>query len=88
MERALHAVEQTAARCLILDIIGVPVVDRQAAARLIQVVQAARLLGANVVQVGVRPEMAQAVVGLGVSFGDIITCSTLQDGIAPTAGTK
>lgn len=90
MERALHAIEQAGARHLILDITGVPIIDTQVAAGLIQVVQAARLLGTQVVLVGVRPEVAQAVVGLGVDFGEIVTRSSLQGGIEytlrPTSG--
>ena len=41
-----------------------------------------RLLGAQVMLTGIRPEVAQTLVGLGVNLGDIITCSTLQSGIA------
>jgi rsbT co-antagonist protein RsbR len=85
-ERALHAVETQKARYLLLDITGVPVVDTQVAQGLVQVVRATRLLGAQVVLVGVRPEVAQAVVSLGVALEEIITRATLQDGIATVQG--
>jgi len=62
------AARRVAARYLILDITGVPVVDTQVAQGLIQVIQAARLLGAEVVLVGIRPEIAQTMVGLGIQF--------------------
>jgi rsbT co-antagonist protein RsbR len=81
-EQALRAIERSAARNLILDITGVPVVDSQVAQGLMQVVQAARLLGTEVVLVGIRPEVAQTVVGLGLQMTNIATQSTLQSGIA------
>ena len=55
---------------------------------LIKVVQAARLLGSEVVVVGIRPEVAQAVVGLGIHLSDIVTRSTLQSGIAYVLGRR
>jgi rsbT co-antagonist protein RsbR len=81
-EQALRSIEQLSARFLILDITGVPIVDTAVAQGLIQVVQAARLLGSEVVLVGIRPEVAQAVVGLGIQLNGITTRSTLQSGIA------
>ena len=81
-DQALHAIEQTSARRLLLDITGVPVVDTQVAQGLLKVVAAARLLGAEVVLVGIRPEVAQSIVGLGVQLGEVVTQSTLQSGIA------
>jgi rsbT co-antagonist protein RsbR len=81
-DQALLAIERAAARYLILDITGVPIVDSQVAQGLILVVQAARLLGTTVVLVGVRPEVAQTVVGLGLPLNTITTQSTLQSGIA------
>jgi len=83
-ERVLEAVKSNAARHLLLDITGVPVVDTFVAQGLIQMVQATRLLGCEVVLVGIRPEVAQAIVGLGLSFSDVVTRSTLQSGIAYT----
>jgi CHASE3 domain sensor protein/anti-anti-sigma regulatory factor len=81
-EQALHALEQSSARQLILDITGVPVVDTQVALGLTQLVQAAQLLGTRVSIVGIRPEVAQALVGLGISLANIKTFSTLQLGVA------
>jgi rsbT co-antagonist protein RsbR len=83
-DQALRAITQSAARCLLLDITGVPVVDTHVAQELLRVVRAARLLGAEVVLVGIRPEVAQAqsIVGLGLSLGEVVTQSTLQSGIA------
>jgi rsbT co-antagonist protein RsbR len=80
-ERALRALQDHRVRYLILDITGVPLVDTQVARGLLQLVQAARLLGAEVVLVGIRPEVAQAVVGLGIDLGSIVTRSTLQSGL-------
>jgi rsbT co-antagonist protein RsbR len=85
-EQALHAIEQLSGRFLILDITGVPIVDTAVAQGLIQIVHAARLLGSEVVLVGIRPEVAQAVVGLGIHLNDFVTRSTLQSGIAYVFG--
>jgi rsbT co-antagonist protein RsbR len=81
-EQALQALERSAARHLILDITGVPIVDTQVALGLTQLVQAAGLLGTQVSIVGIRPEVAQAIVGLGINLSQINTFSTLQRGIA------
>jgi len=83
-ERALQAIAQSAARYLILDITGVPIVDTQVANKLLKLIQAARLIGSTVIIVGVRPEVAQTIVGLGIQLQDIVTRSTLQSGIAYT----
>ncbi len=80
-EQALGHLETSRARHLLLDITGVPVVDTQVAQGLIRVVQAARLLGASVVLVGIRPEVAQSIVGLGIDLSGIRTHSTLQSAL-------
>ncbi len=80
-QRALQALEQSRARYLILDITGVPVVDTEVAKVLVQVVRAARLLGSEVILVGIRPEVAQAIVGLGLTLEGMVTYSNLQSGL-------
>ncbi len=82
METLLTGIVESAARVAIIDITGVLLVDTDIANTLIQVAQAVRLLGAQVVLTGIRPEIAQTLVGLGVDLGTIITRSTLQAGIA------
>ncbi len=77
-EQALRAIERSNARQLILDITGAPVVDSQVAQGLIAEVQAARLLGAEAVLVGVRPEVAQTMVGLGLALPGLRTYADLQ----------
>jgi PAS domain S-box-containing protein len=78
----LHGIERSRARVAILDITGVPLVDTQVAKSLLVAAQAVRLLGARIVLTGIRPEVAQTLVGLGVDLGGIVTHSTLQSGIA------
>lgn len=80
-EAALRAIEQSRALSLILDITGVPIVDTQVAQGLIRIVQAAQLLGCRVMVVGIRPEVAQSIVGLGVDLGEITTFSSLQNSL-------
>lgn len=77
-ERALHAIQRSTARHVLLDITGVLIIDSEVAQGLLQVVQSARLLGAEVVLVGVRPEVAQAIVSLGIDLGPMRAYSDLQ----------
>jgi rsbT co-antagonist protein RsbR len=80
-EQCLQALEQRAARTLVLDITGVPIVDTQVAQGLLMTVRAARLLGAEVALVGIRPEVAQSIVGLGLELRDVRTFSDLQSAL-------
>jgi PAS domain S-box-containing protein len=82
LEALLHGIERSRAQVAILDITGVPLVDTQVAKSLLVAAQAVRLLGARVVLTGIRPEVAQTLVGLGVDLREIVTQSTLQNGIA------
>jgi rsbT co-antagonist protein RsbR len=82
MNSLLSATEHEGARYLIMDVTGIPVIDTQVAQVLLQAAQATRLLGARVILTGIRPEVAQTLVGLGVDLGGIITRDTLQSGIA------
>lgn len=79
--RALEAIVHFAARRLLLDVTGVPEVDSEVAQSLIRTLIAARLLGAEVVLVGVRPEVAQAIVGLGIDLGPIPAFADLQSAL-------
>ncbi|HEY1012579.1 MAG TPA: STAS domain-containing protein [Herpetosiphonaceae bacterium] len=82
MENLLRGISEQRASVVILDITGVPIVDTQVANALIQSAQAVKLLGAHVVLTGIRPEVAQTLVGLGVNLNEIITMSNVQGGIA------
>ena len=81
-DQALKAIEHSSARTLILDITGVPIVDSQIAQGLIAVVQAARLLGTEVLLVGIRPEVAQAIVALGLNLLGLRTYNDLQSALS------
>jgi rsbT co-antagonist protein RsbR len=80
-----RALEHKSARYLVRDITGVPLVDSQIAQGLLSVVQAARLFGAQVLLVGIRPEVAQAIIGLGLDLRDIYTTSDLQSALSHIA---
>ncbi|MEN9938678.1 MAG: hypothetical protein RLZZ387_5257 [Chloroflexota bacterium] len=86
IEGLLEGVSANHARVAILDITGVPVVDTQVANALLRAAQAVKLLGARVVLTGIRPEVAQTLVGLGVDLTSIVTRSSLQAGIAYAMG--
>jgi rsbT co-antagonist protein RsbR len=81
-QRALQAIEQGDIRYALLDVTGVSLIDSQVAQGILEIIQAARLLGTEVVVVGVRPEVAQAIVGIGTELREITVRSTLQAGIA------
>ncbi|WP_437874696.1 STAS domain-containing protein [Sorangium sp. So ce513] len=82
MENLLGKVVERQARVAIIDVTGVPHIDTSSASALLQVAQAVRLLGAQVVLTGIRPEVAQAIVGLGIDLTGIVTRRDLQSGIA------
>jgi rsbT co-antagonist protein RsbR len=81
METLLHGVSASRASTVILDITGVAIVDTQVANAFVRAAQAVSLLGARVVMTGIRPEVAQTLVQLGVDLRAMITCGTLRDGI-------
>jgi rsbT co-antagonist protein RsbR len=80
--QGLAAIEQTHAHTLIVDITGVPIIDIQVGHRLVEMMQAVRLLGGEVLIVGVRPEVAQTIVGLGIDLHDMRSFSSLQSALA------
>ncbi len=86
IETLLQGVAEHRAAIALIDITGVQVVDTQVANMLIQAARAVRLLGARVVLTGIRPEVAQTLVHLGVDLSGILTRGTLQDGIAYAFG--
>lgn len=79
MEALLQALVDTGSEHAIIDITGVAAVDTQVAQHLLKTVQAARLLGAECIISGIRPQIAQTVVALGIEFGDIQTKANLSD---------
>ncbi len=81
MEKLLQALVDTGSEHAIIDITGVSAVDTQVAQHLLKTVMAARLLGAECIISGIRPQIAQTVVALGIEFGDISTKSSLADAL-------
>lgn len=77
MEALLQRIVETESDVAILDITGVPTVDTLTAQHLIKTVTATRLMGADCIISGVRPQIAQTIVHLGVNLGNITTKSTL-----------
>jgi anti-anti-sigma factor len=82
LDALLSGISESRARVAIIDITGVPLVDSQVANGLVRAAQSVKLLGAQVVLTGIRPEVAQTLVGLGADLSGLITRGTLQDGIA------
>lgn len=79
MESLLQRIVETGAEIAILDITGVPTVDTLVAQHLLKTVAAARLMGADCIISGIRPQIAQTIVHLGVDLTDVITKATLAD---------
>jgi anti-anti-sigma regulatory factor len=77
----LEAISVQRAQTVLLDVTGVPIVDTQVANSLVQTARAAMLLGARVVMVGIRPEIAQSIVGLGIDLQHLRIESTLASAI-------
>jgi len=79
MESLLQKIVDTGALIAIIDITGVPTVDTLVAQHLLKTISAARLMGADCIISGIRPQIAQTIVHLGVNLEDVITKATLAD---------
>lgn len=81
MEKLLQALVDTSSSYAIIDITGVPAVDTQVAQHVLKTAVAARLMGAECIISGIRPQIAQTIVALGIEFGEIVTKATLADAL-------
>lgn len=79
MESLLQKIVETGSEIAIIDITGVPTVDTLTAQHLLKTVTAARLMGADCIISGIRPQIAQTIVYLGVDLADIVTKASLAD---------
>jgi rsbT co-antagonist protein RsbR len=84
MQNLLDAIVKTRSDFAIIDITGVPVVDTLVAQHLLKTVAAARLMGAECMISGIRPQIAQTIIHLGVDLSDVITKATLADAFTLT----
>ncbi|MGC9435899.1 MAG: STAS domain-containing protein [Methanomicrobiales archaeon] len=82
MEQVLVKIRDTSAKYVIMDTTGVAVIDTAVAANLFKAASAVKLLGAEMILTGLRPEVAMTMVHLGVDMGSVTTRATLKDGIA------
>ncbi len=82
MQNLLDAIVQTRSDFAIIDITGVPVVDTLVAQHLLKTVAAARLMGADCLISGIRPQIAQTIIHLGVDLSEVTTKATLADAFA------
>lgn len=81
MESLLEAIVRNEAAIAIIDITGVPTVDTLVAQHLLKTVAAARLMGAECIISGIRPQIAQTIVHLGVELGDVVTKASLAEAL-------
>src|SRR6185436_680606 len=82
MENLLQKIVETTCEMAIIDITGVPTVDTVTAQHLLKTVAAARLMGADCIISGIRPQIAQTIVHLGVDLSAVVTKATLADAFA------
>ena len=82
MESLLQKIVETGSQIAIIDITGVPTVDTQVAQHLLKTVTALRLMGAECIISGIRPQIAQTIVHLGVDLQGVITKANLADALA------
>ncbi len=82
MESLLQRIVDSGSSIAIIDITGVPTVDTLTAQHLLKTVAAARLMGADCIISGIRPQIAQTIVHLGVDLGTVVTKATLADAFA------
>jgi rsbT co-antagonist protein RsbR len=82
MENLLEKIVQSEATIAIIDITGVPTVDTLVAQHLLKTVSAARLMGADCIISGIRPQIAQTIIHLGIDLSQVITKATLADAFA------
>jgi rsbT co-antagonist protein RsbR len=80
MENLLQGAINHNSEVVLIDITGVPVVDTMVAHHIIQAVEAVHLIGAECILVGIRPEIAQTIVNLGIDLSDFLTKSSLKKG--------
>jgi rsbT co-antagonist protein RsbR len=81
MENLLERIVETGSMIAIIDITGVPTVDTSVAQHLLKTVAAARLMGADCIISGIRPQIAQTIVHLGLTLGEVTTKATMADAI-------
>jgi rsbT co-antagonist protein RsbR len=81
MEALLQGIIDTGSRIAIIDITGVPTVDTLVAQHLLKTVSAAKLMGAECIISGIRPQIAQTIVHLGIDLGEVSTRATLADAL-------
>jgi rsbT co-antagonist protein RsbR len=81
LDAALNGVQANRAYVVIIDVTGVTLIDSAVASTLMSTASALRLLGAKAVITGIRAELAQTLVALGIDFSAVVTKGTLKSGI-------
>jgi anti-anti-sigma factor len=81
METMLEKILQMGAKVIVLDVMGVITIDSAVAQHLLKISQATDLMGCRCIITGISPQIAQAIVQLGLDLGDVTTTATLKDGL-------
>lgn len=81
MESMLNKISQMNSKVIVMDVLGVAAIDSSVAQHLIKISQATELMGCRCIITGISPQIAQAIVNLGLDLGGIMSTSTLKDGL-------
>jgi rsbT co-antagonist protein RsbR len=80
-ESVLECVSRNKVDVIVMDVSGIAAIDTKAASHILRTVQAAKLMGSDVVITGIRPDVAVTLVALGIDLSDVLTRSTLREGL-------
>ena len=86
MERMLERIQEVEAKVIILDILGVAVVDSEVANLILKIGQATKLMGCDCITTGISPSIANTLVHLGIELKDMVTRTNLKDGLETAFG--
>lgn len=81
MQKILDHIKDKEVKVTILDISGITIIDSAVAAHLIKITKATKLLGTDTIITGISPDIAQTIVNLGISLNDVLTTSSLKNGL-------
>jgi rsbT co-antagonist protein RsbR len=80
-EAVLEQISKTKTDVIVMDISGIAAIDTKAASHILRTMQAAKLMGTEIIMTGIRPDVATTLVTLGIDLSNVITCSTMREGL-------
>jgi rsbT co-antagonist protein RsbR len=80
-EAVLEQISKTKTDVIVMDISGIAAIDTKAASHILRTMQAAKLMGTEIIMTGIRPDVATTLVTLGIDLSNVVTCSTMREGL-------